>query len=227
MRQSKIFELKVWGENACFTRPEMKVERMSYDIITPSSARAIFDAILWKPAILWKIHQIDVLKPIQWESVRRNELKSKIPLSNITSTMKKGQGNLGLFIEEDRTQRAGLFLKNVSYVLQGSFTLTKRASENDTVKKFEEMFIRRVEKGQCHHQPVFGNREFPAYFELADNFSAIQESKELGWMLYDIEFEDYDFDSLEYKNANPVFFNAVMEDGKVKIPDLNTNGGRL
>ena len=227
MKQSKVFRLKVWGENACFTRPEMKVERMSYDIITPSAARGIFDAILWKPAILWKIHQIDVLKPIQWESVRRNELKSKIPLGNITSSMKKGQGNLCLYIEEDRTQRAGLILKNISYILHGSFSLTKRASDQDTVKKFEEMFIRRVEKGQCHHQPVFGNREFPAYFELSEEESTIPETRDLGWMLYDIDFQEYNFDSLDYKNANPIFFNALMENGRVKIPDLNTNGERL
>ncbi|HNK59660.1 MAG TPA: type I-C CRISPR-associated protein Cas5c, partial [Leptospiraceae bacterium] len=111
LKQSKVFELKVWGDNACFTRPEMKAERVSYDVITPSAARAIFDAIIWKPAILWKIHRIDVLKPIRWESVRRNELGSKISLGNVTSAMKKGKDNLALYIEEERQQRAGLFLR--------------------------------------------------------------------------------------------------------------------
>lgn len=228
MKQSQIFKLKVWGENACFTRPEMKVERVSYDVITPSAARAIFDAILWKPAILWKVHQIDVLKSIQWESVRRNELGSKIALGSVTSVMKEGKGKLALYIEEERQQRAGLFLKNVSYILHASFFMTKKAGESDNIKKFEDMFLRRVEKGQCHHQPVFGNREFPAYFELANgNEVPIQETKDLGWMLYDMDFEEYDFDLKSYKEANPKFFRADMKSGSIKISDLNTNGARL
>jgi CRISPR-associated protein Cas5d len=229
MKQSKIFQLKVFGENACFTRPEMKVERVSYDVITPSAARAIFDAILWKPAILWKIHKIDVLKPIKWESVRRNEIGSKIAYGNVTSAMKQGKGNLALYIEEERKQRAGLFLKDVSYILQASFFLTNRAGERDNIKKFEECFERRVEKGQCHHQPCFGTREFVAYFDLPDTQDKpINETKDLGWMLYDLDFEDYDFDTKNYKDANPKFFRAEMVNGSIVIPqDLNTNGARL
>lgn len=228
MKQSKVFQLKVWGQNACFTRPEMKVERVSYDIITPSAARAIFDAILWKPAILWKMERIDVLNPIQWESVRRNEVSSKIALSNLTSAMKNGKGNLALYIEEERQLRAGLFLKDVCYILHASFVMTKQAGESDSVKKFEEMFERRVEKGQCHHQPVFGCREFPAYFELS-NFkeSPINETKDLGWMLYDLDFEEYNFDSKTFHEATPKFFRADMVNGSIKIQDLNTNGARL
>lgn len=229
MKQSKIFQLKVWGENACFTRPEMKAERVSYDVITPSAARAIFDAILWKPAILWKIHQIDVLKPIKWESVRRNELGSKIAPGNVTSAMKNGKGKLALYIEEERQQRAGLFLRDVAYILHASFHLTNRVGDSDNIPKFEEMFLRRVEKGQCHHQPYFGNREFAAYFSLNDNSTKpIEiEQQDLGWMLYDLDFEDYDFDTKNYKDANPKFFRAEIINGSIKIPDLNTNGARL
>ena len=229
MKQSKVFELKVWGENACFTRPEMKAERVSYDVITPSAARAIFDAILWKPAILWKIHKIDVLKPIRWESVRRNELVSKIAPNNITSAMKNGKGNLALYIEEERQQRAGLFLRDVEYILHASFHLTNRAGTSDNVSKFEEMFLRRVEKGQCHHQPCFGNREFAAYFSLNDGKTKPIpiEHQDLGWMLYDLDFEDYNFDTKNYQDANPKFFRAEMKNGSIEIPNLNTNGARL
>ncbi|EMO42449.1 type I-C CRISPR-associated protein Cas5c [Leptospira noguchii] len=229
MKESKIFQLKVWGENACFTRPEMKAERVSYDVITPSAARAIFDAILWKPAILWIIHKIDILNPIRWESVRRNELGSKIAPQNITQTMEAGTGNLALYIEEERQQRAGLFLKDVSYILHASFKLTKRAGDGDSITKFEEMFKRRAEKGQCHHQPYFGNREFAAYFSLNDQTEKpIKiEQQNLGWMLYDLDFEDYDFDSKSYKDASPKFFQAEIQNGSITIPDLNTNGARL
>lgn len=229
MKQSRIFQLKVWGENACFTRPEMKAERVSYDVITPSAARAIFDAILWKPAILWKIHQIDVLKPIKWESVRRNELGSKIAPNKVTTAMKNGKGDLALYIEDERIQRAGLFLRDVAYILHASFQLTNRACDSDNIAKFEEMFLRRVEKGQCHHQPCFGNREFAAYFSLNDNSDKPIDIKQqdFGWMLYDLDFEDYDFDTKNYKDANAKFFRAEMINGSIKIPDLNTNGARL
>lgn len=229
MKQSKVFQLKVFGDNACFTRPEMKVERVSYDVITPSAARAIFDAILWKPAILWKIHRIDVLNPVKWESVRRNELGSKIAYGNINSAMKQGKGNLALYIEEERQQRAGLFLRNVSYILHASFFLTNRAGEADNIKKFEDMFLRRIEKGQCHHQPCLGTREFVAYFDLPNMQDIpINETKDLGWMLYDLDFEDYDFDTKNYKEANPKFFRAEMVNGSIMVPqDLNTNGARL
>lgn len=237
MKQSKVFQLKVFGDNACFTRPEMKVERVSYDVITPSAARAIFDAILWKPAILWKIHKIDVLKPIKWESVRRNEVGPKILYSNVASAMTNSKLDLSLYIDDvneegklkNRQQRASLTLKDVSYILHASFFLTNRAGEADNIKKFEDMFLRRIEKGQCHHQPCFGTREFAAYFELPDtNEMPINESRDLGWMLYDLDFEDYDFDTKNYKDANPKFFRAEMINGSIVIPqNINTNGARL
>jgi CRISPR-associated protein Cas5d len=228
MKKSKTFKLKVWGENACFTRPEMKVERVSYDVITPSAARGIFDAILWKPSILWKIEKIEVLNPIRWESVRRNELGKKIPFQQVTTAMNSGTGNIGLFIEEERQQRASLLLRDVAYVIHAKFALTKRAGQADSIVKFEEMFVRRVTKGQCHHQPVLGNREFPAYFELAeDEYNPISESKDLGWMLYDLDFENYDFETDESSNINPHFFRAEMKNGVIIVPDKNLNGARL
>lgn len=228
MKKSKTFKLKVWGDNACFTRPEMKVERVSYDVITPSAARGILDAILWKPAILWKIEKIEILKPIQWESIRRNEVGCKISERSVQSAMKEGKGNLGIYIEDERQQRASLLLRDVSYVIHAHFQLTKRAGQTDSVAKFEGMFERRLNKGQCHHQPVLGNREFPAYFEnVGSEYQPIQESRDLGWMLYDLEFQDYDFDSKESTEINPHFFRAEMKNGIIQVPDKNLNGARL
>ena len=151
--KSRTFRLKVWGENACFTRPEMKVERVSYDVMTPSAARGILEAILWKPAIRWQVTRIDVLKPIRWTSVRRNEVGAVMsPRTN------------GLFVEDQRQQRAGLFLRDVAYVIHAFFEMTDKAGAEDNVKKFEEMFMRRAEKGQCFHRPYLGCREFAAQF---------------------------------------------------------------
>ncbi|RLB01594.1 MAG: type I-C CRISPR-associated protein Cas5, partial [Deltaproteobacteria bacterium] len=145
MKKSNPFRLKVWGANACFTRPEMKVERVSYDVMTPSAARGIFEAILWKPAIRWIITQIDVLKPIKWDSVRRNEVGA------VMSPKSKC-----LYIEKERQQRAGLILKDVEYIIHAYFELTERAGDSDNVTKFEQMFLRRAKKGQCYHRPYLG-----------------------------------------------------------------------
>ena len=158
--------LRVWGDYACFTRPEMKVERVSYDVITPSSARGIFEAILWKPYARWEICKIDLLKPIQWTSIRRNELGSKIPFRSVKTAMNRGSGDLGVYIEEDRQQRAGLLLKNVEYLIHARVTMIPEKSRpEDTQTKFFEMFKRRVSSGQCFYQPYLGCREFSAHFE--------------------------------------------------------------
>ncbi|MBS0617295.1 MAG: type I-C CRISPR-associated protein Cas5 [Spirochaetes bacterium] len=210
----KSISLKVWGDFACFTRPEMKVERVSYDVMTPSAARGILEAILWKPAIAWRIHSIAVLKPVRWIQFRRNELGSKIPPTNVTSVMKKGAGQLGTFIEDDRQQRAGLFLRDVAYVIQAEFEMTNKAGSSDNPAKFAEMFKRRVENGQCHVQPVFGCREFSAYFSLPNEDDIpINETKDLGWMLYDMDFSDAN-------NIQPKFFRAQMNKGLVEVPSL-------
>ncbi len=153
--RSKTFYLKVWGDNACFTRPEMKVERVSYDVMTPSAARGFLEAILWKPAIAWHVERIDVLNPILWESVRRNEVGALMaPRSD------------GIFIEDQRQQRAGLFLRNVAYIIHAHFAMTEKAGADDNIIKFQEMFARRVQKGQCFNRPYLGCREFSAHFEL-------------------------------------------------------------
>jgi len=213
MNKSKPFRLKVSGENACFTRPEMKVERVSYDVMTPSAARGILEAILWKPAIKWNILQIDVLNPIKWESVRRNEVGSVASARNAQTAMKTGKGNLGIFIEENRQQRAGLFLRDVAYVIHFEFEMTEKAGNDDNVTKFEQMFIRRAEKGACFHRPYFGCREFPVDFEFipkdADELPTLGKTQDLGWMLYDMDYS--------VAEPMPKFFHAEMTDGIIDL----------
>lgn len=213
MRKSNPFRLKVSGSNACFTRPEMKVERVSYDVMTPSAARGILDAILWKPAIFWKILRIDVLNPIRWESVRRNEVGAVISARNVTAAMNRGKGVLGLYIEKERQQRATLLLRDVAYVIHAEFEMTDQACEEDNVTKFERMFIRRASNGQCFHRPYFGCREFPVDFEFiekeADSLPAIDETRNLGWMLFDMDYSG--------KEPMPQFFYAKMENGSINL----------
>ncbi|MCB1318400.1 MAG: type I-C CRISPR-associated protein Cas5, partial [Leptospiraceae bacterium] len=209
----------VWGENACFSRPEMKVERVSYDVPTPSAARGILEAILWKPALRWTVQKITLLRPIQFESIRRNELGSKVPFRNITATMENGRGLLNSYIEDDRQQRAGLILKDVAYIIHASFEITERAGPADNPKKFRDMFLRRVERGQCHHFPCLGCREFPAYFSLPDgNETALgaDANRDLGWMFYDFVFGEDD-------SARPHFFRARLTEGEVNIPPLHSD----
>lgn len=211
------FCLEVRGDFACFTRPEMKVERVSYDVITPSAARAIFEAILWKPAITWRIHKIEVINPIRWVNIRRNEVGSVLSVNNAISAMKGGAAP-ALYIEDGRQQRAGLFLRDVAYRLHASFSLTERAGESDNVGKFAEMFRRRASKGQCFNQPYLGTREFSCDFRLIevgqDEPEPIAEDRALGWMLYDLDFRDI--------SPTPLFFNAQMQGGVIDIPDRDS-----
>jgi CRISPR-associated protein Cas5d len=213
MNKSNPFRLKVSGENACFTRPEMKVERVSYEVMTPSAARGILEAILWKPAIKWNILQIDVLNPIKWESVRRNEVGAVISARNVQTAMNNGSGDLGLYVEDQRQQRAGLFLRDVAYVIHAEFEMTDQAGTEDSVTKFEQMFIRRASQGQCFHRPYFGCREFPVDFEFipkdADPLPTIGTDRDLGWMLYDINYSG--------EELMPQFFHAHMTGGKIDL----------
>ena len=228
----KGFYLEVWGDYACFTRPEMKVERVSYDVITPSAARAVFDSILWKPAIFWRIKKIEVLAPIQWVSVRRNEVGSVAsPRSD------------GVIIEEDRQQRAGLFLKNVKYRLHAEFDFippdhrkkTSRSTpewlmqneekeeirKDESPAKYAAMFERRAKRGQCFNQPYLGCREFSCHFRLVnpelETLSPIVESRDLGWMLYDLDFTDPE-------NIKPQFFRAEMRAGVIDLQNVEVRG---
>jgi len=211
--RSRTLRLRVWGENACFTRPEMKVERVSYDVMTPSAARGVLEAILWKPAICWQVEQIDVLNPICWESVRRNEVGAL--MSPRTD---------GLFIEDQRQQRAGMFLRNVAYTIHACFWMTDRAGPDDNVTKFEEMFLRRACKGQCFNQPYLGCREFSACFEPIRNQplpEPIPETRDLGWMLFDLKHDDKADKGGHVhtctQDCRPSFFRAFLENGRLNL----------
>ena len=238
------FWLEVSGEFACFTRPEMKVERVSYDVITPSSARAIFDAIFWKPAIYWVIKEIQVLTPIRWISVRRNE---------VAKVASPGGG--GIFIEDDRQQRAGLFLRDVCYRIHAEFVFippeereerkesrfpvpeflhetdfeeyadwqklgSQKIHPDETQAKYASMFERRAKKGQFFHKSYLGCREFAADVKLVDPATnpakPIAETRDLGWMLYDLDYTDLE-------NIKPLFFRAKMENGIIRVPDRNSD----
>lgn len=215
-----MFCLEVSGPFACFTRPEMKVERVSYDVITPSAARAVFEAICWKPAIRWHIRRIEVLAPIRWISVRRNEVGAKISVANVKKAMNGGASQLALYIEDERQQRAGLFLRDVRYRLHAEFEMTDKAGASDNPGKFSEMFRRRAEKGQCVNQPYLGCREFACDFRLiekdADLNTAIDETHDLGFMLYDMDFDT------EPAMPPPKFFRARMEKGAIAVPAWNS-----
>ena len=189
--------LRVSGDYACFTRPEMKAERVSYDAITPSAARGILEAVHWKPAIRWKVDRIHVLAPIRFQSIRRNEVGGKVSVDKARSAMRAGTlAGLGLSIGDDRQQRASTLLRDVDYVIEAHFELTDRAGADDTPAKHVSMFNRRAATGQCFHQPCLGTREFPAAFTLlpegdpvpASRLPADQRDRDLGWMLHDIDF---------------------------------------
>ena len=161
--------LHVWGRNALFTRPELKVERTSYDVMTPSAARGIVEAIHWKPAIRWVIDRIHVLEPIRFQSIRRNEVGHKAPAGSIKRAMNRGDlGGLQILVDEDRQQRAATVLVNPAYVIEAHFDLTDRADASDNVAKHLDIFTRRAARGQCFNQPVLGTREFSAHFALLD-----------------------------------------------------------
>ncbi len=215
----KTYCLEVTGDFACFTRPEMKVERVSYDVMTPSSARAVFESILWKPAIRWHVSKIEVLKPIRWVSIRRNEVGAVVSVRNAQEAMNKGSGNLALNIEDERQQRAGLFLRDVAYRIHAHFELLPDAGENNTLGKFLDMFERRAEKGQCVNQPYLGCREFACDFRLVDaaqpQAAPIAETRDLGWMLYDMDYA-------KVSDPQPRFFRAQLEGGVLNVPAWNS-----
>lgn len=222
----KEFCLEVWGPMACFTRPELKVERVSYDVITPSAARAVFEAIFWKPAIHWQVTKIEVLNPIKWTTVRRNEVgavASKNPI----------------FIEDKRQQKNSLLLQDVRYRIWAKLEFipqwkrkeTKNARideeeaellrKDENPGKYNAMFERRASKGQCFNQPYLGTREFSASFRLVnpeqeDLTPPIDESRDLGIMLYDMDFQG----NLEKPEA--MFYRTKMEHGVIIVPPINS-----
>ena len=219
--------LHVWGERACFTRPEMKVERVSYDVMTPSAARGILEAILWKPQIRWVIDRIHVLKPIRFQSFRRNEVGAKISAVTAERAMRAGStAGLGLVVEENRQQRAATLLIEVSYVIEAHFELTDRAKEDDTDAKHSAMFNRRAAAGQCFHRPCLGTREFAADFALIPDGAPLppsglppdQRERDLGWMLHDLDFADP-------QNVVSRFFRARLTDGVLDVRRCLAEGG--
>ena len=157
-------QMEVWGKYACFSRPEMKVERVSYDVMTPSAARGILEAVYWHPGLRWHIDRIHVINPIQFTNIRRNEVKSKISAQNVRSVMLGGNRPLYINTAEDIQQRAATVLRDVHYVIEAHFTMTERASAGDNPGKFQDIVKRRLSAGQCYHQPYFGCREFPVRF---------------------------------------------------------------
>ena len=215
--------LHVWGERACFTRPEMKVERVSYDVMTPSAARGILEAIHWKPAIRWQVDRIHVLKPIRFQSIRRNEVGAKASAANAASAMKRGTTEgLGIAVDENRQQRAALVLVDVAYVIEAHFTMTDKAGHEDSAAKHASMFNRRAAQGQCFHRPCLGTREFDAEFALVPDDAALpvceleagKRDADFGWMLHDIDFA----------NGNESrFFRAVMKDGVIEVPPFGSD----
>lgn len=227
----KPFCLEVAGDYACFTRPEMKVERVSYDVITPSAARAVFEAILWKPGIRWRIRKIEVLKPVRWISVRRNEVGAVASTRNALTSMIEGRGELALYIEDERQQRAGLFLRDVAYRLHADLEmLSDEARANPG--KYLGMFERRADGGQCVNQPYLGCREFDARFRrielqvdgqggwhVPENEPEALSSMtaELGWMLFDMDYGDP-------ATPKPKFFRASVKRGVMDLAGVEVRG---
>ncbi|WP_024888941.1 type I-C CRISPR-associated protein Cas5c [Luteimonas huabeiensis] len=210
-------KLHVWGERALFTRPEMKAERVSYDTITPSAARGILEAIHWKPAIRWVVDTLLVLKPIRFESIRRNEVGNKLSADSVRKAMRSGRpGDVASFVEDDRQQRATTLLRDVGYVITAHFELTDKAGPDDSVGKHLDIFNRRARRGQCFQAPCLGTREFPASFALIEHDDplpapdpAMAGERDLGWMLHDLDFAN---------GAVPHFFRARMVDGLIEVP---------
>jgi CRISPR-associated protein Cas5d len=213
---SPPLRLRVWGERACFTRPEMKVERVSYPVMTPSAARGLLEAVLWRPEMRWRVERIDVLNPIRWDSVRRNEVSHKVPLRNLITVMNGGSAALGINADDQkvRQQRAAMILRNVNYMIHARIELTAKAGPEDTLTKYAEMFRRRAEAGQCFHRPYLGTREFAANFSLVANGgpspAPVAVSTDLGWMLLDVDYSGSD--------PVPLFFHARLDNGSLAVP---------
>lgn len=207
-------KVEVWGDFACFSRQEMKVERITYDVMTPSAARGLLEAVYWHPGMRWFIDNIYVLSPIQFTNVRRNEVKSKILASNVKGAMTGGKNELFLSTSSDIQQRSSLVLQNVHYVIEAHFEMTDRANEGDNAGKFQDIIKRRLRRGQCFHQPYFGCREFPARFRewSGDEIPCIEETRDLGYMLWDLDYSDSN-------DIKPMFFRAKLENGVLRVKD--------
>lgn len=216
--EKKGIKLKVWGDYALFSRPEAKVERVSYDIMTPSAARGILESIHWKPSIRWIIRKIHVINPIKFENIRRNEVENKISERNVRQVMTGRNVELYQVATQERQQRASMVLKDVCYVIDACFEMTDNAEPEETEEKHYNIALRRMEKGQCFQNPYFGCKEFPVKFELIRNDEDIPKSfyvgerRPLGLMLWDMDF------AIDVKKPPALFFNAEIVDGIITVP---------
>lgn len=211
---SRGVKVRVWGERALFTRPEMKVERCSYDMITPSAARGVLEAVYWHPGMQWIIDRIYVRKPIVFTSIRRNEVKSKLSGNHALKVINGSAAPLYISTKEDIAQRAAILLRDVEYIIEAHFEMTKKATVGDNPGKFKDIIMRRLRNGACYHMPYFGCREFPANFELFEGDEIETEyvgmEKDLGYMLYD-------FDYSNPEEISPMFFRAILKDGVLDV----------
>jgi len=207
--------LEVWGDYALFTRPEMKAERVSYDVMTPSAARGLIEAIYWHPGMKYYIDRIHVCRPIRFMNLRRNEVKSTISARSARTVMERGQGQLYLAASEDIQQRASLLLRDVRYVIDAHFEMSDRAAPGDNPGKFQDILKRRIARGQFYHQPCFGCREFPAQFRLCEELPPcppeLEGVRDLGWMLWDMDYSDPE-------DIRPLFFRGELRNGVLEVP---------
>jgi CRISPR-associated protein Cas5d len=194
----------------------MKVERVSYDVMTPSAARGLIEAIYYHPGLRWIIDKIYVLSPIRFTNIRRNEVKSKISARNVANVMNGGDAPLYVSTADDIQQRASLVLQDVRYVIDAHFDMTEKANDSDNPGKFQDIVKRRLERGQCFHQPYFGCREFPAHFRLykgdAIETAYPKSERDLGYMLFDMDFSNPE-------DIQPMFFRAVLVNGVLSPSD--------
>lgn len=210
--------VEVWGDYACFSRPEMKVERVSYDVMTPSAARGLLEAIYWHPGMKWVIDRIHVCSPISFTNIRRNEVKDVLSARKAKNVMEHG-GELYLATPESIQQRAAMVLRDVHYIIEAHFEMTSKANVTDNPGKFQDIMRRRLEKGQFYHQPCFGVREFPANFrpcrQLPPCPEELRGERDLGWMLLDLDYRDRE-------NIVPKFFRATLFDGILEVPQMDS-----
>lgn len=208
-------QVEVWGEYACFSRCELKTERVSYDCMTPSAARGLLESIFWHPGLRYVIDRIHVCAPICFTNIRRNEVKDTISARRVKTVMERGTGELYLAAPESIQQRAAMVLRDVHYVIDAHFDMTKNAAPSDNPGKFQDIIKRRLERGQCYSMPYFGTREFSAHFrrctELPPCSEELKGTRDLGWMLWDMDYSDP-------QNITPKFFQASLVDGVMTVP---------
>ena len=213
-----LLEVKVWGDYACFTRPEMKVERVSYPVMTPSAARGVLEAIFWKPEFRWRVAEIVVLEPVRYWSILRNEVKHRASDRSAREWMRSGGGGFFADHSDERSQRHTLALRDVAYVIRAEPVL--RSDVTDDIAKYRDQFNRRVRSGRCFAMPYLGCREFSAYFgEPNAAETPIDDTTELGRMLLDLDFD-------ATGGSEPRFFDARLDCGVLRVPDRFAAAGK-